>query len=78
MWVYMLTGSESRRWINMSAMRLTLLKMTANGLFSKTEEMKITTWLFDTANLIANTMENAVKAQVETDKVNKAAAAPTT
>ena len=74
-WIYMLNGSESRRWINMSSMRLTLLKMQANGLFSKTEEMKITTCLFDTATLIANTMENAVKAQVETDKQNKAAGA---
>ena len=76
MWAYILDGSESRRWINMSAMRLSLLKMQAGGHnFREPKEMKISDWLFTNSKDIADTMESVVKAQVETDKKNKEAAA---
>ena len=75
MWLYILEGSESRRWINMSAMRLSLLKMQANGHnFREPKDMKLSDWLFSNAKLVADNMEVAVKAQVETDKKNKEAA----
>ena len=76
MWAYILDGSESRRWINMSAMRLSLLKMQAGGHnFREPKEMKISDWLFTNSKDIADTMESVVKAQVEADKKNKEAAA---
>mgnify|MGYP007069468270 CR=1 FL=1 len=74
MWLFMLEGTESRRWINMSSMRLSLLKLQANGNFDMVAGGKISDWLFTTALNIANNMESAVKAQVETDKKNKEAA----
>lgn len=74
MWLHILDGSESRRWINMSAMRLALLKMQAGGHnFREPKEMKISDWLFSSAKNIADTMESSVKQQVETDKKNKEA-----
>lgn len=77
MWSYMLEGSESRRWINMSAMRLSLLKMTANGHnFRIPADMKLSDWLFSNSKLIADNMEKTVKHQVEVDKNNKAAQPP--
>lgn len=72
MWSFMLDGTESRRWINMSAMRLSLLKMQAGGHnFREPKEMKISDWLFGNAKLIADNMEAAVKQQVEIDKKAK-------
>jgi hypothetical protein len=73
-WAFILDGTESRRWINMSAMKLSLLKMQANGhTFREPKEMKISDWLFNNAKAIADSMETTVKAQVETDKKNKEA-----
>lgn len=78
MWLYILDGSESRRWINMSAMRLSLLKMQAGGHnFREPKEMKISDWLFGNSKIVADNMEAAVKAQVETDKKAKEAATGT-
>lgn len=72
MWLFILDGTESRRWINMSAMRLSLLKMQAGGHnFREPKDMKISDWLFGNSKLIADNMEAAVKAQVETDKKAK-------
>ena len=72
MWLHILDGSESLRWINMSAMRLALLKMQAGGHnFREPKEMKISDWLFSSAKNIADTMESSIKQQVETDKKNK-------
>jgi len=69
---FIIEGSESRRWINMSAMRLTLLRLQANGdKFSKPSDMKISNWLFSTAKAIADVMESTVKQQVEYDKKAK-------
>ena len=76
MWIFILEGTESRRWINMSAMRLTLLKLQANGNFDMVAGSKISDWLFTKAKTIADSMEAAVKAQVETDKKNKEANTP--
>ena len=74
MWSFVLDGTESRRWINMSAMRLSLLKMQAGGHnFREPKEMKISDWLFGNAKLIADNMEATVKQQVEIDKKNKEA-----
>ena len=74
MWLYILDGTESRRWINMSAMRLSLLKMQAGGHnFREPKDMKISDWLFGNSKIVADNMEAAVKAQVETDKKAKEA-----
>lgn len=73
MWLFILEGTDSRRWINMSAMRLSLLKMQVGGHnFREPKDMKISDWLFMNAKNIADAMEATVKAQVETDKANKA------
>ena len=75
MWAYILDGSESRRWINMSAMRLSLLKMQAGGHnFREPKDMKISDWLFGNSKIVADNMEAAVKQQVEIDKKAKEAA----
>lgn len=74
MWLFMLEGTENRRWINMSAMRLSLLKLQANGNFDMVAGGKISDWLFTKAKTIADSMEGAVKNQVEIDKKNKEAA----
>ena len=75
MWAYILDGSESRRWINMSAMRLSLLKMQVGGHnFREPKEMKISDWLFGNSKIVADNMEAAVKQQVEIDKKAKEAA----
>ena len=75
-WLYILDGSESRRWINMSAMRLSLLKMQAGGHnFREPKDMKISDWLFGNSKIVADNMEAAVKQQVEVDKKAKEAAA---
>lgn len=72
MWLFMLEGTDNRRWINMSAMRLSLLKMQVGGHnFREPKDMKISDWLFMNAKNIADAMEATVKAQVETDKANK-------
>jgi len=71
-WLFILDGTESRRWINMSAMRLSLLKMQAGGHnFREPKDMKISDWLFGNSKLIADSMEAAVKSQVEIDKKAK-------
>ena len=77
MWLYILDGSENRRWINMSAMRLSLLKMQAGGhIFREPKDMKISDWLFGNSKIVADNMEAAVKQQVETDKKAKEANTP--
>lgn len=73
-WLWILNGSESRRWINMSALRLSLLKMQAGGHnFREPKDMLLGAWLFNNAKLVADNMEAAVKQQVETDKKAKEA-----
>lgn len=51
--------SESRRWINLSALRLTVLKMRANGLFEK-GDASLSAWFFAQAKAIADSMEQTV------------------
>lgn len=58
--------TESRRWINLSALRLTIAKMRANGLFEK-GDASISSWFFSTATAIANAMEVTVKATVDAE-----------
>jgi hypothetical protein len=77
MWLFILEGTENRRWINMSAMRLSLLKLQANGNFDMVAGSKISDWLFTKAKTIADSMESQVKAQVEVDKKSKEANTPT-
>ena len=57
--------SESRRWINLSAMRLAIAKMRSNGLFDKDKYKTLSEWLFANASSIADTMEKVVKDTVE-------------
>ena len=60
--------SESRRWINLSAMRLAILKMRAKGLFDRDMYKSLTEWLFATAKGIADAMEFTVKTTLDTEK----------
>lgn len=68
---HLIEGEEQRRWINISAMRLSISKMRANGMFDKEHYKTLSEWLFAQATAIANTMEATVKQIVEQDKLKE-------
>lgn len=51
--------TEQKRWMNLSALRITLNKLKHNGAFNRGEE-KVTDWVFNMAKLISDVMENSV------------------
>lgn len=51
--------TEQKRWMNLSALRITLNKLKHNGAFNRGEE-KVTDWVFNMAKLISDVMENNV------------------
>ena len=58
--------SEARRWMNISGMRLSIAKMRANGLFGKSEDDTLTSWMFRQAKAISDAMEDTVKETIKT------------
>lgn len=68
---FIINGDEQKRWHNVSALRLAILKLQANGTFDKDSYKTLSEWLVNTAANIANAMDATVKATLEQDKQSK-------
>ena len=68
MYNFIKSGStDEKKWMNLSSLRLALMKFQARGTFDLKEGMKISSWLIETANAISTSMESVIASSINTN-----------